>query len=58
MFLDYPPLLTCHADPTLVKSVTEINYQLEDRMSRLSFLIHFINSNGVTQKVRLLEWSA
>jgi hypothetical protein len=38
-------------DPSLVTPAVDLTTQLEDRMSRLSFLIHFINDNGVQQKV-------
>ncbi|KAH7107498.1 Non-repetitive/WGA-negative nucleoporin C-terminal-domain-containing protein [Auriculariales sp. MPI-PUGE-AT-0066] len=39
------------SDPTVVKPAVDLTTQLEDRMSRLSFLIHFINDNGVQYKL-------
>ncbi|KZV86547.1 hypothetical protein EXIGLDRAFT_840672 [Exidia glandulosa HHB12029] len=39
------------SDPELVKPAVDLTTQLQDRMSRLSFLIHFINDNAVQQKL-------
>ncbi|EJD52940.1 hypothetical protein AURDEDRAFT_110780 [Auricularia subglabra TFB-10046 SS5] len=39
------------SSPELVRPAVDLTTQLQDRMSRLSFLVHFINENAVQQKL-------
>ena len=39
------------SDPTIVRPNTDLTAQMQSRKDRLSFLIGFINDNGVLTKV-------